>query len=138
MEYNRTALDWNRKLEVSIKETLKRVLDRLDVPDLQCSNEESQEESIRKLIGCECEAKITAVYYNPRRGDYFYRIEKPLSIVGLVPGESHWLADWGQAIPSCKVGDIVRFKVKKIDDKIRNWDHVKTARNIDFMQLEVM
>lgn len=107
-------------------------------PDIQRSNSENQQDSIRKLMGTDCKAKITEVYYNPQRGDHFYRIEKPLPIVGLVPGESHWLADWGQTIPRCKVGDTVRFKVKKIDDKIRDWDHVKTARNIDFVLLAVM
>lgn len=32
VEYNRTAIDWNRKLSASIKETLKNVLGRLDAP----------------------------------------------------------------------------------------------------------
>lgn len=86
-------------------------------------------------------ADISKTFYNETRGDYFYQIKGLLPSyllkADIVPGENHWLADWGQKEQQCRIGDTVKFKVDKVYP-LKDYSHISKARNINFSQLEVI
>lgn len=84
-------------------------------------------------------ADLSAVFSAPGSEHSFYKLDGllPQKVLdtACVPGESHWLADWGQSNPRFRQGDTVKFQIYKIYP-LANRSHVKNARNISFSALE--